>query len=104
SITSGSLPRGLTLSRDTGTISGTALTTGTSTFTITVTDSDTPTAHSASLSTSIAVVAPLTFNEPTTPFGVVGMTYPTITPVHVTGGSGSYTWSITSGAVPKDLN
>jgi hypothetical protein len=103
SITSGSLPSGITLSQDTGTISGTALTTGTSTFTITVTDSDTPNAHTASLSTSISVVEPLTFSVPTTPDGVVGLPYPTITPTHVNGGSGSYTWSITSGKLPVGL-
>jgi Putative Ig domain/Bacterial Ig-like domain (group 2) len=103
SITSGRLPSGLTLSADTGTISGTAVTTGTSTFTITVTDSDTPAAHTASLSTSISVVEPLTFSVPTTPDGVVGLPYPTITPTHVNGGSGSYTWSITSGKLPAGL-
>ena len=104
SITSGSLPAGLTLSQDTGTISGTAVTTGTSTFTISVTDSDTPTAHTASLSTSISVVEPLTFAVPATPDGVVGLPYPTTTPTHVTGGSGSYTWSITSGKLPAGLS
>jgi hypothetical protein len=102
-ITSGSLPAGLTLSPDTGTISGTAVKTGTSTFTITVTDSDTPNARTASLSTSIDVVEPLTFIVPATPDGVVGLPYQTITPTHVTGGSGSYTWSITSGKLPAKL-
>jgi hypothetical protein len=103
SITSGSLPRGLTLSQDTGIISGTALTTGTSSFTVSVTDSDTPTAHTASLSTSISVVEQLSFSEPTPPDGVVGLPYQALVPSHVSGGSGAYTWSITSGAVPGGL-
>jgi hypothetical protein len=104
SILSGSLPRGLTLSPDTGAISGTALTTGTSTFTISVADSDTPTAHTASLSTSILVVKPITFSEPNPPDGVVGLPYQALTPNHVTGGSGAYTWSITSGSPPAGLS
>lgn len=104
SITSGSLPQGLTLAADTGTISGTALTTGTSSFTITVTDSDTPAAHTASLSTSITVVEQLSFSEPNPPDGVVGLPYPTLAPSHVSGGSGSYSWSITKGKIPAGLN
>jgi hypothetical protein len=104
SITSGSLPRGLTLSRGTGTIRGIALTTGTSSFTISVTDSDTPTAHTASLSTSITVVEQVSFSEPTPSVGIAGQPYPTLAPRHVSGGSGSYTWSITKGKVPAGLN
>lgn len=103
SVTAGALPMGLTLSPNTGAITGTAIDTGTSTFTLTVTDSDTPNTHTASLSTSITVVRPLVFTEPTLTFAVQGDAYGPITPNHVSGGSGSYRWSITSGVLPAGL-
>jgi len=56
SITSGSLPAGLSLSATTGVISGTPTTSGTSTFTTAVTDNSNP-AQTKSLATSILVAA-----------------------------------------------
>jgi Putative Ig domain len=56
SITSGSLPAGLTLAATTGAISGTPTSTGTSSFTATVTDNGSP-AQTQSAATSIAVAA-----------------------------------------------
>ena len=56
SITSGSLPAGLTLAATSGAISGTPTTSGTSNFTATVTDSSNP-AQTQSASTSIVVNA-----------------------------------------------
>ncbi len=103
SISSGSLPQGLTLAPDTGAITGTAVNTGTSTFTISVTDSDTPTTHVASLSTSITVVEPLVFTEPKLVDAVLGVQYAPVTPNHVSGGSGAYQWSITSGVLPSGM-
>lgn len=103
SVTAGQLPDGLRLSPSTGTISGTPVTTGRFTFTVSVQDSDTPTAHSASLSTSISVVEPLNFTEPALPLAAAGESYPAVTPNHVSGGSGAYTWSITSGVLPPGL-
>jgi hypothetical protein len=104
SVSSGSLPTGLSLSASTGEISGEPVDTGTTSFTISVTDSDTPTAQSTSLSTSITVVEPLAFTEPTLPDGVQGDDYSPVTPNHVSGGSGNYTWSITSGVLPAGLS
>ncbi len=103
SITSGTLPKGLTLAPDTGAITGMPVNTGTSAFTITVTDSDTPTSHTASLSTSINVVEPLIFTEPKLVNAVLGVPYAPVTPNHVSGGSGTYQWSITSGVLPPGL-
>lgn len=103
SISSGSLPQGLTLAPDTGAITGTAVNTGTSAFTISVTDSDTPTTHVATLSTSISVVEPLVFTEPKLVDAVLGVQYAPVTPNHVSGGSGSYQWSITSGVLPSGM-
>jgi hypothetical protein len=58
SITSGSLPTGLTLSAATGAISGTPTTAGTSNFTVKVTDSGSPaTSASANLSITVAPAA-----------------------------------------------
>jgi hypothetical protein len=55
SITSGSLPAGLTLTAATGVISGTPTTAGTSSFTVKVTDSGSPaTSASANLSITVA--------------------------------------------------
>lgn len=54
SITSGSLPSGLSLSTA-GVISGTPTTTGTSTFTVKITDSSTPTAETATGTLSLTV-------------------------------------------------
>ena len=56
SVTSGSLPAGLSLSASTGVISGTPTTVGTSNFTITVSDSATP-ADTASASVSIVIAS-----------------------------------------------
>jgi subtilisin family serine protease len=57
SISSGSLPAGVSLSATTGVISGTPTTTGTSTFTAKVTDASAQTA-SSSLSIAVATAAP----------------------------------------------
>jgi Putative Ig domain len=55
SISSGSLPAGLTLAAPTGVISGTPTATGTSSFTVKVTDSTTPTAQTATANFSLTV-------------------------------------------------
>jgi hypothetical protein len=104
SVTAGSLPQGLSLSPTTGAITGTAVNTGSSAFTIAVRDSGTPTAFSASLSMSLTVVEPLNFTEPTLVDAVQGDQYAPVTPNHVSGGSGSYRWSITSGVLPAGLS
>jgi putative Ig domain-containing protein/Big-like domain-containing protein len=103
SVTAGTLPMGLSLNATTGAITGTPVTTGTSAFTVTVTDSGTPTRATASFSTSIAVVEPLIFTEPALPDAVIGAQYGIVQPSHVSGGSGSYFWSITSGILPPGL-
>jgi hypothetical protein len=56
SITSGSLPAGLTLAATTGTVSGTPTSSGTSNFTVTVADNGSP-AQKQSAATSITVAA-----------------------------------------------
>ena len=102
SITSGQLPSGLSISASTGLISGTPAASGTFSFAVTVKDSASP-AQTASASTSIVVGAiPLTLTTPTLPSGTSGTSYSQS--LHASGGTGSYTWSVTSGSLPAGLS
>ncbi len=104
SITSGALPRGLTLAASTGMISGTPVASGTSSFTIRVTDSGKP-AQSVSAVESIAVAASgansLTITTLSLPSGAEGTAYART--LQASGGTPAYTWSITSGSLPAGL-
>lgn len=102
SIISGQLPAGLSLniSGASITIEGTPLLVGTFTFTVQVTDS---TEATASVTCSIPITAPI-------PVGVtcaiqsvalIGQTYSSR--VNAYGGTGPYTFSITSGSLPPGL-
>lgn len=98
SLTSGSLPAGLTLNASSGVISGMPTATGTSTFTVQVKDANLTT---ATKSLSIAVYAPLTVSTVSLPFGSTGTAYSqTMT---ATGGLAPYTWSVSSGSLPAGL-
>jgi hypothetical protein len=98
SITSGTLPAGLTLSGCT--VSGTPTTAGTSNVTVKVTDAGNP-AQSVSGNEAIVInPAPLTITG-TLPNGTVGESY-TAT-IGATGGTQPYTCSITSGTLPAGL-
>jgi hypothetical protein len=57
SIADGSLPPGLSLGTDTGTVSGTPTTVGTSDFTVEVTDSTTPVPQTATAELTITIAA-----------------------------------------------
>jgi hypothetical protein len=96
SISSGSLPAGLTLSTS-GLISGSPSAAGTSSFTAAVTDGST----SANRGFSIAVTAPIVISTTSLPTGVVGRNYSAT--IAATGGAGTLTWSVTSGALPDGL-
>jgi Putative Ig domain len=100
SVSSGSLPAGLSLDPGTGDISGTPTGLGASTFTVQVTDSDSP-AASASASFTLTVAAPLAVTTTSLPTAVVGQPYmQTLTAV---GGIAPYTWSIVAGSLPGGL-
>ena len=101
SITSGSLPVGLTLTASTGTISGVPTQSGTSNFTATATDSGSP-VQTASAATSI-VISPTTLAiaPASLPPTTVGAPYSQA--LKVSGGTAAYTWSITSGKLPSGL-
>lgn len=100
SISSGTLPGGLTLHPATGAISGTPVSGGTAGFTVQVTDAAAATA-TAGLSIT-AGVAPLVVttisNLPTALLGV-----PYAVQLNADGGARAYAWSINSGTLPAGL-
>ncbi len=104
SITSGSLPAGLTLGSSTGLISGKPTATGTSNFTVKVTDAERPAvSKSVRLSIAIAKAAPTPLSISTTSLssGTKGTTYSTS--LQAGGGTTPYAWSITAGSLPAGL-
>jgi Putative Ig domain len=105
SIRSGSLPAGLSLSANSGAISGTPTASGTFKFTVAASDSSSP-AQTKSAAMSIVVaavpVATLTITSSTLPSGTAGKAYSTA--LSASGGTHAYTWSITSGSLPAGLS
>lgn len=100
SITSGSLPSGLSLNSATGVISGTP-TGGTTSFTAGVRDSGSP-AQTASAQMTIGIsAAPLAITASALPSVNVGAAYSQT--LQATGGTAPYQWSVTSGQLPAGL-
>jgi hypothetical protein len=97
SLTSGSLPDGLTLSAS-GTISGTPTAAGSLNPTIQVLDGA---QQKASRSFSIVVVSNVRITTTTIASGAVASTYSQ--QLAATGGTAPYTWSIDSGSLPSGL-
>ncbi|GAB3102786.1 putative Ig domain-containing protein [Lysobacter terrae] len=97
-VTAGALPAGLSLS-STGALTGTPTAGGSFNFTITATDSA---AHSGSRAYALTVNAPTVSVSPTTlPSATAGSAYSqTIT---ASGGTATYTFAITAGALPAGL-
>ncbi len=108
SLVSGQLPTGLTLSANTGVISGIPTTAGTYSFVIAVADSSSPSqTANATITLSVAGVqtgptAPLTITSSSLPTGTTGTTYSSL--LQANGGTTPYTWSITSGNLPAGLS
>ncbi len=98
SISSGSLPAGLTLTASTGVISGTPTTAGSSSFTVKVTDAD---SNTATQSLSISIYAALTVTTASLPTGAVNFSYSQT--LAAAGGVSPYTWSISAGSLPAGL-
>jgi len=93
------LPAGLSLNAATGQISGTPSVAGTSTFSIQATTAN----NFLAVSTFSLTVNPqliITSNTPL-PVGVTGVSYSQT--LAAIGGSGQYTWSLSSGALPLGL-
>jgi hypothetical protein len=97
-ITTGTLPVGLSLAASTGIISGTPTAAGTSSITVQVKDANTTTTTKSLTITVYTLPAITTTSLPT---GTIGTAYnQTLT---VTGGKSSYIWSISSGTLPAGL-
>jgi Putative Ig domain len=95
--TNGSLPNGLSLDLNAGTITGVPTATGTVNFTIQATDSSNP-PRTASAALHITTNSPLAITPGSLPDAVTGNAYSaTLT---TTGGVGPVTWSVSSGALP----
>ena len=102
SISSGSLPPGLSLNTSTGAITGTPTMAGTFNFTAKVKDSTGTSAGTATASCSIVVSPPqLTMTCGTNTIGEVGVAFDS-GPMNVTGGAPPYTFSIV-GTLPTGL-
>jgi hypothetical protein len=99
SITSGSLPAGLSLKSTTGAITGKPNAAGTSAITFTVTDA---LGATASQTLSITINPKLTITTTSLSNGDVSVAYSQT--LSASGGSGTYAWSITSGSLPTGLS
>ncbi len=96
-ITAGSLPEGLSLNF-TGQISGTPTASGTSNFTVRVGDTGSGTTTRA---LSINITSAVSITTPSLPGGQVGVAYSQT--LQASGGTGVFTWSISSGTLPQGL-
>ncbi len=98
-ITSGTLPPGLTLTPSTGVISGTPTTVGTSMFTVQVADSETtPATTTGSFAITIAPTPPLQITTTSLSAATQGVTYSST--LAATGGVPPYSWTLASGSGP----
>jgi subtilisin family serine protease len=101
SVSSGSMPPGLTLDVATGAISGTPTASGSYGFTVRVTDAGNP-LRTATQVLSITVVGVLDITTTSVPGGTVGQAYDQS--VAATGGASPYTWTVLSGSLPPGLS
>ncbi|MEV7005460.1 putative Ig domain-containing protein [Streptosporangium sp. NPDC051022] len=98
SISSGTLPAGLSLNASTGVLSGTPTASGTSSFTVKVTDAA---GQSATQAVTLTIVPQPSFSFSAPAAGEVGVAYSV--PLTVTGGTTPYTWSVSAGGLPAGL-
>lgn len=99
SISSGTLPPGLSLDPATGTISGTPTTPGNPSFTVQVSDANGATA-TAPLTITVDP-APLVITTDSLPEGQVAKSYDAT--LDAAGGTRPYTWTLASGSLPVGL-
>jgi hypothetical protein len=103
SLASGALPPNVNLNASTGTIAGTpkAADVGTATFSVTVLDAYGDTATSGTMSLTIAAAPAISFGGAPAATAKFGEAY--TSSVSATGGAGSLTYALASGALPPDL-
>ncbi|HWV57744.1 MAG TPA: putative Ig domain-containing protein [Longimicrobiales bacterium] len=99
-ITDGALPTGLTLNGTTGQISGTPTAVGTFPFTVRVQSGGQSATKAFSI--QIAAATPVVLENWYLPAGYVGAAYSH--PIVVSGGTGTYEFAVTSGALPDGLS
>jgi hypothetical protein len=97
SVSSGSLPAGVTLSQD-GTLTGTPTVSGTFTFTVKVIDNGGATATKQE---TITIADALLASLP--PVRVAEVSIPYSSTLTATGGTAPYTWALTTGSLPTGL-
>ena len=103
SVATGSLPAGLNLNTSTGAITGTPTAGGTSNFSVKVTDSSVP--LPAQNQTQPFAISILGVTTTSLPMGVLNQPYDTGGfQLSAAGGSGNYTWSLASGALPTGFS
>jgi len=103
-VSSGSLPTGISLNSSTGALSGTPTVYGNYNFTITATDSSTgtgPYTGSQAYTLSIAAATP-TITTASVANGTVGVSYSQT--ISASSGNAPYTFSISAGSLPAGLN
>ena len=99
SVSSGSLPPGLTLNASTGLLSGTPTTAGTYTFTVKVTDAS---GLSDTKPVTLTIIPGPSMNFAPPPGGWTNTVYGyTLTE---SGGTAPYTWSVSSGSLPAGIS
>jgi Fibronectin type III domain/Putative Ig domain len=106
SITTGSLPAGLTLGSGTGAITGTPTSAGSANFSVTVTDADGQTATQA-FAVAVAPapappVAPPSITTSSLPAAEVGVDFDQV--IAGRGGTTPYQWSVSAGSLPSGLS
>jgi hypothetical protein len=99
SISSGTLPPGLSLAPD-GTLSGTPTAPGTADFVVTVSDAATP-SQAAVKPLSLTVVSALTITTATLPLTYLNQSLTTA--LAATGGQTPYVWTIAAGTLPAGI-
>ena len=100
SVSSGTLPAGLSINGATGVISGTPTTSGSQTFTVLVTDTN---GCAGTINYTVSPVCPtITLTPASVPAGTVGAAYSQT--LAASGGASPYTWTLQSGTLPAGLS
>ncbi len=99
SVNAGSLPPGLTLNSSTGQLSGTPTKSGSYSFSVTVTDT---TGGTDTKAVTLVIAAVPSLANPAPPAGQSGVAYSNT--LAVTGGTGPFTWAVSSGTLPPGLS